>query len=123
MFAKNIHHQSQLRYVLHEVANQLAIFNNVSRARIPKSIIVVPEIRLIQRSHCGVILLRNRLIPLVRMIHQRVEPANTPITTAVAKKMLLVVLPTPIPAKIAVKERIVRGLVSVSKKVEVYAPK
>jgi hypothetical protein len=123
LFAKNIHHQSQLRFALHEVANYLARLNNVSRASIPKSVIIIPEIRLIHRSHCGVIFFLNTLIPLVRIIHQRVEPENTPSTTAVAERTLLLALPTPIPAKMAAKERIVSGLVSVSKKVEAYAPR
>ena len=82
-----------------------------------------PEILLIQRSHCEFIFFRSRLMTLVRIIHHRVEPENTPSTTAVAEKKLLLELPTPIPAKMAAKERIVRGLVSVNKNVEAYAPR
>jgi len=62
-------------------------------------------------------------MPLVRIIHHSVEPENTPSTTAAAEKKLLLALPIPIPAKMAAKERIVRGLVSVNKNVEAYAPR
>ena len=84
---------------------------------------MAPEILLIQSSHCGFIFFRSRLITLVRIIHHKVEPENTPSTTMVAEKKLLLALPTPIPAKMAANERIVRGLVSVKKNVEVYAPR
>src|SRR6266487_1009979 len=123
LLKQSIHYSPQLRYVLHEVANYYVRLNSISKESTPKRVIMAPEILLIHRSHCGVIFFRSRLIPLVRIIHHKVEPENTPSTTVVAEKKLLLAPPTPIPAKIAAKERIVSGLVSVSKNVEAYAPK
>ena len=92
------------------------------RGTIPKIVIIAPETRLIHKSHRVFNLFLNRLMTLVRIIHQRFEPENTPSTTTVAETKFLLVLPTPIPAKMAAKERMVSGLVSVKKNVEVYAP-
>src|SRR5436305_5185693 len=119
---QSIHYTSQIRYALYEVANGYLRLNSESKATIPKNVIMTPEILFIHRSHCEFIFFRSRLMPLVRMIHHNVEPENTPSTTAVAERKFLLVLPTPIPAKMAAKERIVRGLVSVNKKVVAYAP-
>ncbi len=97
--------------------------NSESKATVPKSVIIAPEILFINRSHWEFIFFRSRLMPLVRIIHHKVEPEKTPSTTTVAEKKLLLALPTPIPAKMAAKERIVRGLVSVNNNVEAYAPR
>ena len=105
-----------------EVANSYLRLNKESKAPIPKSVIMPPEILLIQRSHCESIFFRSKLIMLVNIIHHSAEPEKTPRTTMVADRKLSLVLPTPIPAKIAAKERIVRGFVSVSKNVDAYAP-
>lgn len=51
------------------------------------------------------------------MSHQTAEPKKTPSTIVVAEELLVVVAPNPNPAKIAMKESIVVGLVTVKKKV------
>src|SRR5947209_6765574 len=93
--------------------------NNASR---PNRIMMLPEALLIHRNHCGVNLARSQLIPPVKIHHQSAEPRNTPHTTSNAVSGLFACPPTPMPAKMAANERIVNGLVSVSKKVEMYAP-
>src|SRR6266571_5716620 len=55
---KNIHYSSQLRYALYEVANCYLKLKSVSKATNPKSVIMAPEILLIQRSHCEFIFFR-----------------------------------------------------------------
>ncbi len=84
-------------------------------------VIIAPEILLTHKSHWVFNFFLKKLMALVRIIHQRVEPENTPRTTAVAEIKFLLKLPTPMPANIAVKESMVSGLVSVKKNVEVYA--
>ena len=105
-----------------EVANHHLRLNREIRAAIPKIVIIVPETRLIHKSHWAFNFFLKRLMALVSIIHQRVEPENTPRTTAVAEIKFLLALPTPMPAKMAAKERMVSGLVSVKKNVEVKAP-
>lgn len=51
------------------------------------------------------------------------EPRKTPQTTRRAARGLFFPVPTPSPAKIATNERMVSGLVRVSKNVETYAPR
>ena len=120
---QSIHYSSQLRYALFEVAICHLRLNRERRAIIPNMVIMKPEILFIQRSHCAFILCRSRLMHVVRIIHHSVEPVKTPSTTPAAERKLLLALPTPIPAKMAAKERIVSGLVSVSRNVEAYAPR
>ena len=84
---------------------------------------MTPEILFIPSNHREENFLRSRLMPVVSTHHHKDEPANTPSTTIVAEAVLLFVPPIPNPAKMAANERMVRGFVSVSTKVEAYAPK
>src|SRR5439155_5564457 len=95
----------------------------LSSASSPKTVITLPDILLIHRSHREVNFPRNRLIPPASRSHQSAEPRNTPQTTSVAERAVFLPPPTPSPAKMAANERMVCGLVSVSSKVETYTPK
>src|SRR5262249_4688314 len=75
-----------------------------------------PETRLIQVRRGAVSRLRSNPVPLVRISHQRAEPAKTPTTSAAAEVDARSPLATPNPAKIATNDRIVVGLVSVNPK-------
>jgi len=56
-------------------------------------------------------------VPL-KISHHRVEPINTPKTNIAGETWFQFVLPTPNPAYIAAKERIVIGFVAVKRNVE-----
>jgi hypothetical protein len=88
------------------------------RASRPKSVIIAPEVLLIQSSQRSINFSRNKLILPVNRHHQVAEPRNTPHTTRSAVSALFPPLPTPMPAKMAANERMVIGLVNVSSKVE-----
>src|SRR5579859_1309008 len=94
----------------------------LSNANSPNKIMMTPEALLIHRNHCAVNLSRSQLIAPVKTHHHSAEPRNTPHTTSNAVSGLFACPPTPMPAKMAANERIVSGLVKVSKKVEMYAP-
>src|SRR5207244_11595823 len=59
--------------------------------------------------------------PLLRSTHHRADPTRTPRTSTTAAPEALPVVPTPKPAKIAAKERIVGGLARVRATAEMYA--
>jgi hypothetical protein len=81
---------------------------------------IIPEARFTHRSVPKPSLERNRLTPPLKSNHHRVDPENTPKTsTAAGTYPALSIKPNP--AKIVAKERIVKGLVIVSKNVEEYA--
>ena len=75
----------------------------------PKQTINTPEIRLITRK-CPV-LIRERTEPIEpqRMIHQSVEPKNTPPTNSDAEKTEFSRYTTPKPGRIATKKMSVNG--------------
>jgi hypothetical protein len=78
---------------------------------------IIPEARFTHRSVPKPILERNRLTPPLKSNHHRVDPENAPNTsTAAGTYPALSIKPNP--AKMAAKERIVKGLVIVSKNVE-----
>ena len=80
----------------------------------------MPEARFAQRSVPRPILERKRLTPPLNSNHHRADPENTPKTNTAARTYPALSI-KPSPAKIAANERIVKGLVSVSKNVEEYA--
>jgi len=84
----------------------------------PNPPIIMPEILFTQRNLWGVNLVRNRLTPLLKINHHRAEPISTPKTNTAAEAQPPLAPPTPNPANIATKERIVMGFVIVRKKVE-----
>jgi hypothetical protein len=81
---------------------------------------IIPEARFTHRSVPKPSLERNRLTPPLKSNHHRADPENTPKTSTVARTYPALST-KPSPAKIAAKERSVKGLVMVSKKVEEYA--
>lgn len=87
-------------------------------ARTPKPAMIIPDPRLTQTRSLAVSLTRSKLTALLKMSHQSAEPQKTPATSTTAETVSPGVLPRPTPAKMAAKERIVVGLVSVSRSVE-----
>jgi hypothetical protein len=82
----------------------------------------VPEARFTHRSAPKPSLERNRPTPPLKSNHHRADPKNTPKTSTAAEVYPAPSPAKPSPAKIAAKERIVKGLVIVSKNVEAYGP-
>lgn len=89
------------------------------RAMSPNSVIIVPEILFTHFSRSGLNFEWNKPTIPVRMSHHRIEPMNTP-RTSITGLLWFPFVPsvTPSPANTAAKERIVKGLASVSKNVE-----
>lgn len=54
---------------------------------------------------------------MLKMNHQIADPKKTPVTSAIEDENSWVVAPRPIPAKIAMKDKIVVGLLTVKKNV------
>src|SRR5204863_7034210 len=93
----------------------------LAKATTPKPTSMAPDRRLIHRNRCGVTRARTRATPLLRSTHHRADPTRTPRTSTTAAPEARPIVPTPKPAKIAAKERIVGGLASVSATAEMYA--
>src|SRR5262245_27959466 len=87
----------------------------------PKRKITAPEMRFTQTSAAGRKRARRSVTTPHNSSHHKADPRKTP-TTSTPAESVDPLLATPNPAKIAAKERIVVGFVSVSKNVEVYAP-
>src|SRR5215207_6878418 len=87
----------------------------------PNPLSTIPDTRLTHRSRARSNRPRSRLAPLLSSSHHSAEPANTP-STSTAPDHASPLAPTPAPARIAANERIVIGLVRVSRSVETYAP-
>ena len=86
------------------------------RATKPKAIMVTPEIRLTHPKRAGVKWWRRRAVQPLRQSHQVADPRKIPPIRA-RGAAIAVVPTTPKPAKMAVKAKIVAGLVKVSSKV------
>lgn len=79
--------------------------------------IIIPEIRFTIFKELVLNFDFRILTTLLRIIHQRTKPRNTPRTIIVPDEKLLFLLSKPRPAKIAANDNIVIGLVMVRKKV------
>jgi hypothetical protein len=89
----------------------------VHMAANPNARIAAPETAFTALMARGPTLSRNKPTPVLKSNHHNAEPANTPPTKRTTEEASAFA-PTPTPAKIAPKERIVVGLVSVRKNVE-----
>ncbi len=78
----------------------------------------VPETLLTHRKPLAESLARRRLAAPLSTNHHAAEPRNTPTTSTIARRASPPASPAPRPAKIAAKERIVVGFVSVRRNVE-----
>src|SRR5215212_3290469 len=87
----------------------------------PKPRMIVPETRFTQCSASVPSLERNKLVPPLKKSHHSADPENTPATSVAADAYPALVSATPSPAKMAAKEKMVRGLVIVKKNVVAYA--
>ena len=90
----------------------------LNSAKTPKPEMINPEILFIHLIPAGLERVRKTLAPLLSKSHHKADPMNTPRTNVAAEKLLPAALANPTPAKIAVKERIVIGLVRVRSSVE-----
>jgi hypothetical protein len=75
----------------------------------------MPDILFAHRNLSGVNFFSKKLTPPLRIHHHRADPMKTPKTSIPAEEYSLFTLPTPKPAKIAAKDRIVIGFVRVRK--------
>ena len=78
---------------------------------------ITPARRLTQASQTGVNFSRSRLTPLLSVSHQAAEPRKTPSTINAALLKFPAVSPSRSPAKMAMNDRMVSGLVMVRNKV------
>lgn len=74
---------------------------------------IAPAARLTHTSTRGVMRARSSDTAPLRIAHQPTDPANTPSTSSAAPLDVAIWSVSPAPAKIAVKSRIVCGLLSV----------
>src|ERR687889_2318656 len=89
----------------------------VHTAATPKARIAAPETTFTALMPRGPTLPRRRLTAVLKSNHHKAEPKNTPPTSSTTEKASAFA-PTPTAAKIAAKDRIVVGFVSVRKSVE-----
>jgi hypothetical protein len=90
-------------------------------AAIPNPRMINPEMRFIQRRTMRLIRFRSRLVTPLRSTHQHADPKKTPRTVTAAVEKPPPTFTRPKPANMAAKDKIVSGLVRVSKNVEPYA--
>src|SRR5918998_2257312 len=91
-------------------------------ASTPKVAMTVPEILLTHRNPPTESFARKRQTAPLKRSHHSADPENTPTTNTTAERYPSLASTKPSPTKIAAKERIVVGLVSVRPSVEAYAP-
>ena len=77
-----------------------------------------PDKRLITVNDLFVIFFLNNPTPLLKMIHHKVDPQNTPNTKITEDNKLLLAFEIPKPAKIAMNDKMVIGFVSVKNKTD-----
>ncbi len=88
------------------------------RAARPKVTMTKPAVRLIQDMVFLPTFLRNEVTPSLRISHQKEDPRKMPVTRMAASVIFSETFTRPRPANTAMKEKMVRGLDRVRKKVE-----
>jgi hypothetical protein len=80
---------------------------------------IIPAMRLIQVIVFWPTFFRKNVTPSLKMSHHRQAPKKMPVTRRAASRYFSEIFTSPKPAKTAIKEKMVKGLERVKKKVDI----